>query len=323
MNQQNFIVRTELEYVTRFADRKQWDALDGTALVELRDHVAGLPSEQEAEHITAKLFDLTCLGLQVALVRGTKDFLTYRDRIIELAMALEKQEAVPAIRAQLALIQELQTEAFWKDVTLQMTESVRRNLRGLIHLIDRKVLAPVYTHLTDQIGESIEVGLTDFSTGINMAQYKRKVQAFIRANENHVAIAKLRHNKPLTPTDLRELERFVYEAEPVESRKRFEDAFGKGVSLPAFIRSLVGMDRNAAKEAFSRFLDESRYSSQQIRFVEMIIDRLTRQGIVELGQLYEPPFTSIHYEGLDGAFGDADAEALINVLEEMEQRSAA
>ena len=323
MNQQNFIVRTELEHVSRFADRAQWDALGGTALVDLRDHVAGLPSEQEAEHITAKLFDLTCLGLQVALVKGTKDFLTYRDRIIELAIDLEKQEAIPAIRAQLALIQELQTEGFWKDVTLQMTESVRRKLRSLIHLVDRKAIAPVYTHLTDEIGESTEVGLTDFSTGINMAQYKRKVEAFIRANESHVAIAKLRRNKALTPTDLLELERFVYEAEPVESRKRFEEAFGEEVSLPVFIRSLVGMDRNAAKEAFGRFLDQARYSSQQIRFIEMIIDRLTARGDVKPSQLYEPPFTGVHYAGLDGAFGDSDAEAIVSILEDMGAKLAA
>jgi hypothetical protein len=39
------------------------------------------------------------------------------------------------------------------------------------------------------------------------------------------------------------------------------------------MRSLVGLDRNAAKEAFGQFLDENRYTSQQIRFVEMVIDR--------------------------------------------------
>ena len=37
------------------------------------------------------------------------------------------------------------------------------------------------------------------------------------------------------------------------------------------------------------------------RFVEMIIDRLTQGGVMEPGQLYEPPFTGLHYQGLDGA----------------------
>ena len=323
MNLDNFIVRQEHEHVTRFSARKWWDKLDDVSLVELREHVAGLPSEQEAEHITAKLFDLTCLGLQVALVKATRDFIGYRDKVVEVAGQLEAMEAIPAVKAQLSLIQEVQTEAFWQDITLPIIENLRRLLRGLVKFIERKAIGSVYTILTDEIGEAAEIQLKDFSTGINVAQYKRKVEAFIRANESHIAIAKLRLNKPLTPTDLRELERFVYEAEPVESRKRFEEAYGNGTSLPEFIRSLVGMDRNAAKEAFGRFLDEARYSSQQIRFVDMIIDRLTRHGSVNLAQLYEPPFTSVHYEGLDGAFSDADAEAIIAIVATFDGKIAA
>ncbi|MBA8889818.1 type I restriction enzyme R subunit [Dokdonella fugitiva] len=322
MHLDNFIVRTEREHVVRFADRKQWNSLDETAFVELRDHVAGLPSQQDPEHITAKLFDLICLNLQLALVKATRDFMTYRDKVIELAAGLEAHETIPAIKAQLPLIAELQTEAFWKDITLPMIESARRKLRGLIQFIERRSFAPVYSVLRDEIGSSTEVQLLDFSTGINLAQYRRKVEAFIRANEHHIAIAKLRHNRPLTPTDLRELERFVYESEPVESRERFEQCFGSGQPLARFIRSLVGLDRGAAKEAFGQFLDKNRYTSRQIRFVEMIIERLTRHGTMEAGQLYEPPFTTVHHEGLDGAFADGDADAIVAILSGINERAA-
>ncbi len=323
MNLDNFIVRTEREHVVRYADRTVWNELDDAALGDLRAHVAGLPSEREAEHITARLFDLLCTNLQLAVLRASNEFVAYRDRIRELASQLELLESVPAVRAELALIQDVQGEDFWQDVTLPMIERVRRKLRGLIQLIERKPSNPVYTLLTDQIGEATEVVLKDFSTGINLAQYRKKVEAYIRANENHVAIAKLKHNRPLTPVDLEELERFVYQSEPVESRERFVECYGDDKPLPLFIRSLVGLDRNAALEAFARFLDGSRYNSQQIRFVEMIIERLTRHGIIEPGQLYEPPFTSVHYEGLDGAFGDADADAIVAVIEEINRGAAA
>jgi type I restriction enzyme R subunit len=323
MNLDNFIVRTEREHVVRFREREQWTTLDDSALGDLRGHVAGLPSEREPEHITAKLFDLICLNLQLALVRSTADFIGYRDKIIDLVSELETKDTIPAVRAELALIQDVQTEEFWKDITLPMIEQVRRRLRGLIQFIERKAIKPVYSVLTDEIGEASEITLKDFSTGINLAQYKKKVEAYIRANENHVAIAKLKHNKPLTPTDLSELERFVYESEPVESRARFEQVFGTERSLPAFIRSLVGLDRAAAKEVFGQFLDTSRYTSQQIRFIEMVIDRLTAAGVMEPGQLYDPPFTSIHHEGLDGAFGDSDADAIIGMLDEIKRRAAA
>lgn len=322
MNPTNFIVRAEHEHVTRFASREAWGTLSGADLVDLRDHVAGLPSEQAHEHVTAKLFDLICVNLQLALIRSTSDFIRNRDRIIELASDLETMQAIPAVQAELALIQEIQTGEFWKDVTIDMVERVRRRLRNLIQFIERRSSKPVYTVLDDEMGEATPIALADFSSGINLAQYRRKVEAWIRANEHHVAIAKLRHNKPLTPTDLAELERFVFEAPEVEGRERFEQSFGNEQSLPLFIRSLVGLDRGAAKEAFARFLDDSRYSSQQIRFVEMIIDRLVSNGVVEPGQLYEPPFTGIHYEGLDGTFEDADADAIIGTLAQISRFAA-
>ena len=46
----------------------------------------------------------------------------------------------------------------------------------------------------------------------------------------------------------------------------------------------------------------------------MIIDRLTQGGIMDPGQLYEPPFTGMHYQGLDGLFPDQDAEGIVGVL---------
>ncbi|MDP3978786.1 MAG: DEAD/DEAH box helicase family protein [Pseudomonas sp.] len=323
MNLDNFIVRTELEHVTRFADREVWNALDDAALGDLRTHVAGLPSEREAEHISAKLFDLVCLNLQLALLRSTSDFMAYRDKVVELASQLEAMENIPAVRAELALLQDLQTEEYWKDISLPMIEQVRRKLRGLIKFIERRPSNPVYSMLTDQIGAATVVDLKNFSTGINLAQYKKKVEAYIRANENHVAIAKLKYNRALTPSDLSELEQFVYESEPVQSRSRFEECYGSDKPLTLLIRSLVGLDRNAAKEAFGQFLDDNRYSSQQIRFVEMIIERLTRQGVMEAGQLYEPPFTALHHEGLDGTFGDADADAIVATITAINRSAAA
>src|SRR3546814_15197912 len=139
-----------------------------------------------------------------------------------------------------------------------MIESVRRGLRDLVKFIERKAVGPIYTVLTDQKGEAKEVGLKDFSTGINLAQYKRKVEAFIRASENHVAIAKLKHNKPLTPTDLSEPERFVYESDVVERRTRFEGSSGSYRQLTVLILPRVGLARKSTNEAFGHFQKRTR-----------------------------------------------------------------
>jgi len=317
MNLQNFIVRPAGEYVIRYQDRAAWDRIGDEAFVELRDHVAGLPSELPADEMTAKLFDLTCLHLQLALVNGTADFIQYRDRIIGLAETLEGKDTIPAVKVELPLIQDIQSDAFWRDVTLPMIETVRRKLRGLIQFIDRQAIKPVYTVLQDQIGEASEVQLLDATTGINLARYRRKVEAFIREHEQHVAIERLKRNIALTPRDLEELERFVYESDAVGGRDQFVEAFGEERSLAALIRTMVGLDRGAAMQAFSAFLDEAKYSSTQIRFVQMIIEHLTRNGVMDPGLLYEPPFSGIHHDGVEGVFADADVDALLVSLRQI------
>jgi hypothetical protein len=100
-------------------------------------------------------------------------------------------------------------------------------------------------------------------------------------------------------------------AQEIESRERFEEVYGKDVSLKLFIRRLVRLDRNAAKQAFTTYLEGGNFSANQIHFVENIIDYLTQNGVIDPGLLYEPPFTDSHPEGLDGVFRDDDADQII------------
>lgn len=47
----------------------------------------------------------------------------------------------------------------------------------------------------------------------------------------------------------------------------------------------------------------------------MMIDHLTQNGVLGAAQLYEPPFNQIHYEGIDGVFGDGDTDNIFEVVE--------
>lgn len=88
-----------------------------------------------------------------------------------------------------------------------------------------------------------------------------------------------------------------------------------------FVRSLIGLDREAAKAAFSTLLAGSSLSASQIDFIELLIDELTRSGVVEANRLYEPPFTDTNPLGLDGLFEDEDAEKVVQILNDIELRT--
>jgi len=319
MNVDNFIVRPRRRHVERFLKREIWDTLTTEKIGDLAHHVAGLPSAIESEHIKTRLFDLICLKLQLTLLERLPAFEHYRRKVQDMAAALEEKDAIPMVKAQMPLIQQVQTDEYWQDITLPMIEQLRRRLRLLVKFIDKTRSDSVYTVLQDQIGESRTVELGNFDVGINLAQYRKKVEQFVRSHADHIAIHKIRTNEPLTPVDLKELERLLFESGDLEGREQLDELLGKRETLPAFIRSLVGLDREAAKKAFSKYLNSEMFSATQIRFVELIIDHLTQNGVMDPGLLYEQPFTGLHFEGLDGVFPGAGADEIIGIVQRVNE----
>ncbi len=154
----------------------------------------------------------------------------------------------------MALIQEVQTDEWWQDVTVAMLEIVRRRLRGLVKFIEKQKRKPIYTDFEDEMGGETSVALPGFGEGADDTKFRAKAQAFQRAHQDHIAIHKLRSNKALTAADPSELERMLVESgvgAPEEVNRAKIESQGLGL----FVRSLIGMDREAAKHALIRCRD--------------------------------------------------------------------
>ena len=54
-----------------------------------------------------------------------------------------------------------------------------------------------------------------------MARYEAKVMHFLKNEENHIVLQKLRRNKQITPTDINELERIFFETGDIGTREDF------------------------------------------------------------------------------------------------------
>ena len=82
-----------------------------------------------------------------------------------------------------------------------------------------------------------------------------------------------------------------------------------------FVRSLVGLDREAAKEALAGFLAGKTLSANQIEFVNLIVKHLTEYGVMGAALLYESPFTDLTPRGPDGLFSSAQVDELLKTIE--------
>ncbi|MCY3892904.1 MAG: hypothetical protein OXF65_06370 [Acidimicrobiaceae bacterium] len=129
-------------------------------------------------------------------------------------------------------------------------------------------------------------------------------------------VAKVRSGEPLTQDDMDDLQR-VLVAAGIGDDATFAEASERAGSFGLFIRSLVGLDRAAAKRAFARFLDDKRYRVNQIRFVEMVIDYLTEHGTVEERRVYESPFISVAPEGPDAIFVSDDVDEFFEIVKHL------
>ena len=281
-----------------------------------------MPSERPAEDEEAKRFDLLILSLQLCILRADAGFEQLRDKVMEIASLLEDQSSIPAIRAQLELIQAIQTDDWWQDVTLPMLEGARKALRLLVKLIERRKRKIVYTDFEDQIGDGRAIELPGFTGGDGFGRFKQKARAFLKEHEDHVAVAKLRRNLPLTPSDLAELERILVES-GTANPENLDRARGQTEGLGLFVRSLVGLDRAAATEAFGEFLNDRALGANQIEFVKLIVDHLTENGTMDAARLYESPFTDLHTQGVTGLFPEDKVERMVDILKTVHDRAVA
>ena len=320
----NFVVRPHLQLVERFSQDETWRTLSADDYEVLNTTVAPLPSgyaEQQGDtDATARRFDVLLYNLQLSLLRGEPRYIRLQQQLKNLATQLEMLANIPQVATELEHIRELLTDEWWQDVTVGMLEEVRRHLRALVGLIETSAQEPLYTNFADELGELQELDAASLVSQDEFQQFRLRAREFLRAHEDHLTMQRLRRNQPLTPADLDELQRFLL-SHGVGSEQAIQRAAEQSNGLGLFIRSLVGLDRNTAKELFAEFLSEGTHTATQIRFINEIIDELTSRGVMEPVRLYDQPFSDLAPMGPEELFSSKETGEIFDLLSLIQQRA--
>ena len=123
----------------------------------------------------------------------------------------------------------------------------------------------------------------------DLKNYKAKAEFYIRQHQDNIVIAKLKTNRPLTALDIKSLETILWSE--VGTKEDYEAEYGEK-PLGELVREVVGLDMNAAKEAFSEYLNDASLDNRQIYFVNQIVEYIVHNGLMkDLSVLQEAPFT--------------------------------
>ena len=314
LDRQRFVVKAEIRAVVEYSEQARWASLSKSNLLDVTEHLSKLILPDQADDELARRFDILILNYQLALLTSAYRTEQFINKISGTAQGLLKKQNIPAIALQVVLLNDLQTEVFWKAININRLDNVRVSLRDLIKYLDKEKQLNVITSFKDDLDIG---GISDHDlvpNYTNLQSYKDRVESYIRNNKDHLVIHKLKTNKPITETELNLLEELLFDGKIIGTQQDYIAHYGDK-PLGEFIRSIVGLDVAAAQEAFADFIQAGNLRADQLTFIDCIIRYLTTNGTIDKKLLFEPPFTNLHDQSLFGVFDDVGVGQVIKLID--------
>ena len=281
---ENFAVRQHLKYVDTYSDKSNYKTLTYEDTLVVRQELAPLilPDGDEA---SAVRFDALMYGLELAQLAGKK-YGKARSDLMNRVNGIASVANIPEIQVQSELIEKILHTDYIDNCGIDDLEEIRQRLRKLMKYVP---------HSTPRYDTNFEDDILDVSwneselENDDLKNYKAKAEYYIREHQDIEAIRKLKTNVPLSHSDVEELEKVLWSE--LGTREEYEQEYGSK-PLGELVREIVGLDMNAAKTAFSAYLESNNLDSRQIYFINQIVEYIVHNGMMkDLSVLQESPFT--------------------------------
>jgi type I restriction enzyme R subunit len=154
--------------------------------------------------------------------------------------------------------------------------------------------------------------------GLELAAYRnRVVKVLTDLFEQNETLQKIKAGTAVSEADLQALASLVLTQDAsldlTDLLEYYPETAGH---LDLAIRAIIGMDAGAVKARFTQFVSaHAELNADQVKFLDLLQNHLAKFGSIEVGDLYEAPFTLIHSDGLDGVFSEPQlAEEVLAVV---------
>ena len=301
LNLNHIAVRKQLERVTKYKKRENWQYVSEVEALGLKAHVAPLIFLDDSDY-AAKQFDILCLLEQLSLVDTTVNGNKPMEKIRVVAELLEKKASIPQVRDALPTIKEVQSVAFWEAVHtgalygLENLERIRLELRELVQYIIGERNKTFEINIIDTITDNGEA-----EPIIIRSSYHQRVLEYLSENSNNPVILKIQRMEQLDSTDIHELESIFWQE--LGTKEEYKQAYEQqdrykiwGGRIAAFIRSVVGLDRDVAREKYIALIQGEDLTPEQDEFLSDILDYVCANGDISTQTMAEEPFSEFPWQ---------------------------
>ena len=275
-------VREEMRFVDKYADIDTWINISPIMHSEIERHITYLLDSDIAEDPKIKSFDARMFYVEISMLEtgNIKSASPHVKNIREICQfLLDEKSSIPQVLAKKTQLQQLSSQQYWNEPTIESLEMLRESVRDLMIFLDSSANnRKIDVHISDEIIPNGD----DSNITIDIRTYKQKVIDYLLEHSDSPVIKKIKNLEKINASDLKELERILWsELGSEEDYKRTTNT----KNLAVFIRSLVGLEQSAINEKFGAFLSGNVLNPQQQEFVKTIIDYVRENGNIELTDL--------------------------------------
>ena len=275
-------VREEMRFVDKYADIDTWINISPIMHSEIERHITYLLDSDIAEDPKIKSFDARMFYVEISMLEtgNIKSASPHVKNIREICQfLLDEKSSIPQVLAKKTQLQQLSSQQYWNEPTIESLEMLRELVRDLMIFLDSSANnRKIDVHISDEIIPNGD----DSNITIDIRTYKQKVIDYLLEHSDSPVIKKIKNLEKINASDLKELERILWsELGSEEDYKRTTNT----KNLAVFIRSLVGLEQSAINEKFGAFLSGNVLNPQQQEFVKTIIDYVRENGNIELTDL--------------------------------------
>lgn len=261
--------------------------------------------------------DLLIHAMQTALLLQSAGFIDLKDQLLDGVSRLRM--TLNPVREKSATIKKVKSMEFWDAISYAELEALRHELRPIwqYRLTDEQPkLYPKIIDITDG-GELFEQRPTYLHSVDMMAYRKRVEEVLIQLFATNATLQKIKRAELVSSQDLDALSSLVLLQNPDIDLNILKQFYEKtAVSLDFIIRSIIGMEPEAVAGRFAEFAHKHpQLTAKQTRFLSLLQNHIAKYGAIELDRLYEPPFTTVDSNGLDGVFAaETEIDELISII---------